>query len=210
MFTSDSEQNEQITDKANQLKEISKRIKNLEISPLYSFRVENNYLPVFGEGNINADIMFIGEAPGKQEAESGHPFVGRAGKLLDELLDSIGLSREEVYITNIVKDRPPRNRAPRISEINIYKPFLIEQIEVIKPQIIAPLGRIALRTILREFNLPFSESKISQLHGEKLKSTTSFGDVTIFPLYHPAAVFYNRSLHETLVRDFQILSLSIG
>jgi len=129
MLTSDSDQNEQITDKEKQLKELSKRIKNLEISPLYSFRVENNYLPVFGEGNINADIMFIGEAPGKQEAQSGHPFVGRAGKLLDELLDSIGLTREEVYITNIVKDRPPRNRAPRISEINIYKPFLIEQIE---------------------------------------------------------------------------------
>src|ERR1044071_3884640 len=115
--------------RAEQLKKIAEEIRELTESPLYTYRKENNYSFVLGEGNENAKIMFIGEAPGEKEAKTGRPFVGASGRFLNELLKSIGLERENVYITNIVKDRPPNNRNPTAKEIRLYQPFLLRQID---------------------------------------------------------------------------------
>ena len=120
------------------LKEIRDEIMNLSVSPLYEYRTTNNYFPVIGEGDHYAKIMFIGEAPGEQEAKKGRPFIGASGRMLDELLKSIGLARESVYITNIVKDRPPDNRDPRKDEIKLYTPFLERQIQIIQPKVFEP------------------------------------------------------------------------
>lgn len=191
--------------KSNELEIIEQELINLTLSPLYTYRIENRFLSVPGEGNPNAKILFIGEAPGKNEAESGRPFVGRAGKDLESLLNSNGLERKDVFITNIVKDRPPANRAPTRSEIELYAPFLIRQIEIIQPKIIATLGRFSMDFILTHFNLPDKGKKIGSLHGIPLKANSSFGQVIIFPLYHPAAVFYNRQLAPELAKDFEKL-----
>ncbi|HEX6386546.1 MAG TPA: uracil-DNA glycosylase [Anaerolineae bacterium] len=155
-------------DKAAQMEEIARAIRDLEESPLYDFRKENDYSAVIGEGDADADIMFIGEAPGEQEAKSGRPFVGNAGNVLDALLESIGLAREDVYITNVVKDRPPENRDPTVAEIELYAPFLARQIEIIEPKVIATLGRFAMDFILEQFDMPEKGQKISQMHGKVL------------------------------------------
>lgn len=192
-------------DKPRELESIEKELNNLTISPLYAYRVENGFHPVPGEGNPNAKILFIGEAPGKFEAQSGRPFVGRAGKDLDSLLQANGLDREDVFITNIVKDRPPDNRAPTRAEIKLYAPFLIRQIEIIQPRIIATLGRFSMEFILRHFDLPEKREKIGALHGTPLEVVSSFGPLIVFPLYHPAAIFYNRKLEPKLAEDFRKL-----
>jgi DNA polymerase len=192
-------------DKGERLEAIAEEVRNLEESPLYDYRQENGYLPVFGEGEPEARIMFIGEAPGKQEAKSGRPFVGNAGKVLDKLLESIGTHRDDVYITNVVKDRPPDNRDPRVEEIELYAPFLMRQIEIIQPKVIATLGRFAKDFVLEYYDLPQQTQKIGDLHGKKLEAEASFGKVTIVPLYHPAAAFYNQDLENTMERDFQAL-----
>lgn len=174
-------------------------------SPLYGYRQENDYHVVVGEGNLEARVMFIGEAPGKREAETGRPFVGASGKVLSEMLAEIDLTREEVYITNIVKDRPPDNRDPRAEEIELYAPFLEKQLEIIQPRVIATLGRFAMSFILEHFKLPLQGEKISDLHGKPLAVTTDFGPVTVIPLYHPAVALYNRNQRKTLAADFEIL-----
>jgi DNA polymerase len=130
------------------LRQIRDEVLALETSPLYAYRRENKYFPVIGEGSHEAKIMFVGEAPGKREAETGRPFCGSAGRILDELLASINLPRSEVYITNIVKDRPPDNRDPEPEEIALYAPFLDRQIEIIEPAVIATLGRFAMQYLL--------------------------------------------------------------
>ena len=192
-------------DKAAQMEEIARAIRDLEESPLYHFRKENGYSAVIGEGNLDADIMFIGEAPGEQEAKSGRPFVGAAGRVLDELLQSIGLAREDVYITNIVKDRPPQNRDPTVAEIELYAPFLARQIEIIQPKVIATLGRFAMDFILEQFDMAEKGQKIGQLHGKVLKAQAPHGEVAVVPLYHPAVTFYSRDRKQTLADDFQVL-----
>ena len=192
--------------KQQSMKALEKKLKNLTDSPLYKYRQKNNYHPVIGEGSLNADIIFIGEAPGQKEAETGRPFVGAAGKHLDKLLQSINLKRQDVYITNIVKDRPPKNRDPQPKEIDIYAPLLIKQIKIIKPQVIATLGRFSLNFLL---NYIFKNDKyypISKLHGKTWQTPTSFGETTIFALYHPAAALYNPNLRSTMEEDFQKLS----
>lgn len=191
--------------KEYQLQKVAQKITSLDTSPLYPLRLEEGYHPVFGEGNVNADIMFIGEAPGKQEALSGHPFIGRAGKFLDELLNENSFSRDSVYITNVVKDRPPNNRVPRVAEIDLYKPFLLEEIEIIQPLIIATLGRISLRVLLQHYRHPSQTLPIGELHGTEIEITTSPWEMILFPLFHPAAVFYNRRLFEIVQKDFQRL-----
>lgn len=192
--------------KKQHLQKIEDAINYLESSPLYAYRLHNNFKPVIGEGNLDAEIVLIGEAPGEKEALSGRPFVGRAGEVLNELLSEINLNRDDVYITNIVKDRPPHNRDPRVSEIELYAPYLIEQIKIIKPQVIVTLGRFAMNFILKQFSLPEYGRSIGDLHGQLLKAETPYGNFNILPLYHPAAMFYNRSLEETLHQDFQGLS----
>jgi len=183
------------------LENIKLDVLNLKNSVLAKERIQNNYLPVIGEGNYSADIMFVGEAPGKNEAETGKPFCGRAGKVLDKLLLSIGISREEVYITNIVKDRPPKNRDPLPEEIEIYAPFLDRQIEIIKPKVVATLGRFSMEYIMRRYGLEREVAPISVLHGQKLEAKS----FKLVPLYHPAAAIYNQHLMSTLEEDFKVL-----
>jgi len=192
-------------DKAARLEEIADQIRNLEESPLYDYRKEKGYSPVIGEGNVDAAILLIGEAPGAEEAKTGRPFVGNAGRVLDKLLESIDIERQDVYITNVVKDRPPDNRDPRAEEIELYAPFLLKQIEIIQPDVIVTLGRFAMDFILEQFNLLEKKQKISDLHGKVLEAQTSYGDISIVPLYHPAATFYNRDLEDALQEDFQVL-----
>ena len=153
---------------------------------------------VLGDGNPNADVVFIGEAPGKNEDEQGLPFVGAAGKFLNEMLAGINLERKDVYITNIVKYRPPNNRDPLPDEKKAFWPYLVQQLDIINPKIIVTLGRHSM-----EYFLP--EMKISQIHGQPKR--IQFGDrkVVIMPLYHPAAALYNGGMRETLVQDFNTL-----
>jgi DNA polymerase len=187
------------------MQQIKVEVENLNASPLYTYRQEQEYLPVIGEGDLQARFMFIGEAPGKNEAKSGRPFVGAAGKVLDELLGQIKLRRDQVYITNIVKDRPPENRDPTGEELTLYAPYLDRQINIIQPQVIITLGRFAMDFILERFGLPQSGGKISDLHGQILKAEASYGRVDILPLFHPAAVIYRREWKELLREDFQQL-----
>lgn len=151
--------------------------------------------PVLGEGNPNADIMFIGEAPGQKEDELGRPFVGAAGKFLDELLSSIGLKREDVYISNVVKYRPPDNRDPTDEEKEQCMPWLQLEMSIVKPTVIVPLGRHALGHF-------FPKLGITQGHGKPQKMSES---VTVFPIYHPAAALHNGGLRQTLLDDFAAL-----
>lgn len=174
-------------------------------SPLYKYRRENSYLPVLGEGSLAAEIMFVGEAPGKSEAISGKPFCGRSGKLLDELLNSAGIKREEVYITNIVKDRPPENRDPTPEEKELYAPFLDRQIEIIKPKVIATLGRHSMEYLMRRFGLETELQPISVAHGKAFETKVAYGKIFVVALYHPAVAIYNRKQKEILVKDIKII-----
>ncbi len=160
---------------------------------------------VFGDGNPDADIVFIGEAPGKNEDLQGIPFVGAAGKFLNEMLDSIGMKREDIYITNIVKYRPPNNRDPLPEEKKEFLPYLQAQLEVIQPKVIATLGRHSMNCFLPDL-------QISQIHGEpkriKLAMKSEASDVleiVIMPLFHPAAALYNGGMRQTLIDDFSRL-----
>lgn len=195
-----------LEEKTEKLRAIKEELLVLEKSPLFAFRKTNNFFPVIGEGNHEAKIMFIGEAPGRNEAKTGRPFCGAAGKILDDLLAKIGIIRTEVYVTNIVKDRPPQNRDPLPEEIACYGPFLDRQIEIIEPAIIATLGRFSTRYILEKFALPEAIKPISELHGRTFTARASYGPITIVPLYHPAAAIYNRALIEDLKKDFAILA----
>jgi DNA polymerase len=148
-----------------------------------------------GEGNPNAAVVFVGEAPGATEDALGRPFVGRAGKLLDELLAEAGLERSDVWITNVVKARPPRNRDPRAAEIAHWMPWLQRELELIRPKLVVPLGRHALKHFA-------PEAKIAEVHGRLL-------DGYLFPLYHPAAAIYNVALRDTLFADARALAAQI-
>ncbi len=150
-----------------------------------------------GEGPAKAEIMFIGEAPGRKEDELGRPFVGAAGKFLNEMLGSINLKREDIYIANICKCRPPENRDPLPEEIKTCWPWLLEQIKIIQPKLIVTLGRHSMEIF-------FSGYKISQLHGTLVvKTIPEIGQYNFYTLYHPAAALYNGSMRETLFQDFQ-------
>jgi DNA polymerase len=178
----------------------------LKKSPLYQERIKNKVFPVIGEGSHHAKIMFVGEAPGRNEAKTGRPFCGAAGKILDELLVSVGIDRKDVYITNIVKDRPPFNRDPLSEEITIYGPFLDRQIEIIQPEVIATLGRFSMDYIMKKFGLEDQLKSISQMHGKIFETKTSYGKIKIIPLYHPAVAIYNRTTKDILIKDFQTLN----
>jgi DNA polymerase len=174
-------------------------------SPLFEYRKSNNYFPVVGEGNHEAKILFVGEAPGKNEAIQARPFCGASGKFLDKMIESIGLKRADVYITNIVKDRPPENRDPSREEIELYAPFLDRQIDILEPKVIATLGRYSMDYIMNKFNLWDKLEPISRIHGREFSASASYGEIVIVPLYHPAVALYNGSNRETLLRDFQML-----
>jgi DNA polymerase len=192
--------------KQDTITQIRSEITNLTQSPLYAYRTENGFQPVIGAGSLGAAVVFVGEAPGKQEAKTGQPFVGASGRVLDDLLASIDLVREDVYITNVVNDRPPDNRDPRPDEIALYSPFLVRQLNVIQPRVIATLGRFAMDFVLSLYDAVEAGEKISVLHGRPIPVTTAYGPATILPLYHPAVALYSRKQRPTLDADFQVLS----
>ncbi len=158
---------------------------------------------VFGAGSDEADVVFIGEAPGKNEDKTGIPFVGAAGKFLDEMLETVGLNRSAIYITNIVKYRPPENRDPLPDEKRKFWPYLLQQIKIIKPKVIVTLGRHSGQAFIPSLH-------ISADHGiPKQVNITEEGlelNMLVLPLYHPAAALYNGSLRDTLLRDFQTIT----
>lgn len=169
--------------------------------------IKNNICPglardatnlVMGDGNIDAEIFLIGEAPGKNEDEQGLPFIGAAGKFLNEMLEGAGMVRSDVFITNIVKYRPPNNRDPLPEEKAAFWPYLVRQLDVIQPQVVVTLGRHSM-----EYFLP--DQKISQVHGQAKRITFGERKLVIVPLYHPAAALYNGSMRNTLIEDFKKL-----
>ena len=191
--------------KFEQMKQIKYEVLHLKASPLYEYRTSHGYFPVIGEGSHDSKVMFIGEAPGRNEAKTGRPFCGAAGKILDELLLHIKLPRDEVYITNIVKDRPPENRDPLPDEIKIYGPFLDQQINIIQPKIIGTLGRYSMQYIMEQFGLHDVLLPISKMHGKFFMAKAAYGDIVIVPLYHPAVAIYNASTKDTLKEDFKMI-----
>ena len=188
-----------VMEKIDQLSNLKIDIENSDITPELK---SNSTQLVFGDGNLDADILFIGEAPGKNEDLIGISFIGRAGKFLNEMLESINLSRDKVYITNIVKYRPLNNRDPLDKEKEAFLPYLIRQINIIKPKIIITLGRHSMNCFL-------PEQKISEAHGKLFNIEYEFEkniyNYQILPLFHPAAAIYNQALKGTLVEDFKKL-----
>lgn len=181
-----------MADKHHALELIKAEILDQNICPELAASAKNL---VMGDGDVDADIVFIGEAPGKNEDEQGLPFVGAAGKFLNEMLDSVSLQRSDVYITNIVKYRPPNNRDPLPQEKEAFWPFLVRQLDVIAPRVLVTLGRHSM-----EYFLP--GLRISQIHGEPKRIQFVERKVVIVPLYHPAAALYNGGLRMTLMEDF--------
>jgi len=151
---------------------------------------------VFGEGDPSADLMFVGEAPGYHEDKQGRPFVGAAGKLLADLLETIGLSREQVYITNVLKSRPPNNRDPQPDEVEACKPFLLMQIGLIQPRVVCTLGNFATKL------LSGSPLGITRVHGQPQVQEVGGHRFNLYPIFHPAAALYTPSMLETLRADF--------
>ena len=212
-------------------KELMRKIKDEVLNntklPLYKDRIKNKNFPVIGEGSHSAKIMFIGEAPGKNEAATGRPFCGASGKFLDELLEHVGIKREDVYITNIVKDRPPGNRDPLPEEIESYSKYLDRQIDIIRPKVIATLGRFSMVYIMKKFGLGDKLDYISKVHGKVFSvqgalpagrqgslhvefdgrgaSGREAYEIKIIPFYHPAVAIYNALTKDELKKDFAIL-----
>jgi DNA polymerase len=191
--------------RTEKLRKIKDEVIKCEKCPLYKERKAHNFYPVIGEGSHTAKIMFVGEAPGLNEAKSGRPFCGAAGKVLDELLLATGIKREDVYITNLLKDRPPSNRDPLPEEIIQCAPFLERQIEIISPKAICPLGRHSMKFLMEKFGLAKEIQPISKIHGKVFQTKSLFFEIKIIPFYHPAVAVYNPSMKEVLKKDFQVL-----
>ena len=188
-------------DKDKKLKKIKDEVLECKKCSLYKNR---NY-PVIGKGSHDAEIMFIGEAPGAQEDKTGHPFCGRAGEILDELLNSVSIKRQDVYIANILKCRPPSNRDPQIEEIKACSPYLEKQIKIIKPKIICSLGRYSMQFLMEKFGLKNKIEQISKIHGKLFEIEIESQKLKFVSFYHPAVVAYNMNMKEILKKDFQIL-----
>lgn len=174
------------------MKDLEHKLLTADIAPELQ---ESAIQLVMGDGNLDADIVFIGEAPGKKEDEQGVPFIGAAGKFLDKMLASTDLQRDDVYITNIVKYRPPNNRDPTPEEKRVFLPYLLAQLEIINPKVVVTLGRHSM-----EYFLPGRH--IGEVHGQPEKVLLGDSMIIIVPLYHPAAALYNGSLRSTLLDDF--------
>ena len=173
------------------LQELGHSLKDCQRCRLSSGRTQ----VVFGTGNPQASIMFVGEAPGFYEDKQGIPFVGAAGKLLNELLESAGLSRDDIYIANVIKCRPPDNRDPLPDEVETCKPFLFQQIELIKPKVVCTLGNFAMQTLLGK------KIGIMKMRGQAFQVQDFF----VFPMLHPAAALHQGNLNEPLREDFRKL-----
>ena len=180
------------TERRELLKAVYEEARGCTRCQLYKTRTQ----VVFGSGNADADLMFVGEAPGANEDRLGLPFVGQAGKLLDKLLDEIGLERGDVFICNTLKCRPPGNRDPQPNEIESCHSYLRDQVELIEPKLICTLGNFATK-LLRD-----DPTGISRLHGQLQEQTLGARAVRLYPLYHPAAALYTPSTLEALRADF--------
>jgi DNA polymerase len=159
---------------------------------------------VFGVGSPEAELMFVGEAPGFHEDQQGKPFVGQAGKLLDKLLAGIGLTREQVYIANVLKCRPPGNRDPQPDEIEACEGHLFRQIELIQPKVVATLGNFATKL------LSGKPTGITRVHGQEQEATLGGRRVLLYPIYHPAAALYTPRMLEVLQSDFRRIPELLG
>jgi DNA polymerase len=165
------------------------------------WKARKNAVP--GEGGPNARIMFIGEAPGSSEDLQGKPFVGVAGKFLQTLLSEIGFSRAEVFICNVVKCRPPRNRAPKPEEVQTCTPYLDRQIKIIKPEFVVTLGNCSTAYVFSKAHLPFAG--ITAVHGKTYEAVLNGMHMTVFPTFHPAAALYSARYKDQITADFELL-----
>jgi DNA polymerase len=182
-------------ERREELIELYREVQECKRCPLYATRTN----VVFGSGNADADLMFVGEAPGFHEDQQGKPFVGAAGKLLDTLLGEIGMARDDVFIANVLKSRPPGNRDPQPDEIEACKPYLARQIELIEPLVICTLGNFATKCLTRR------QDGITRVHGRPQDHVIAGLPIRIFPIYHPAAGLRSTAMLETLRQDFQRL-----
>lgn len=187
------------------LKKIKDEVLGCKKCSLCRERFKNKAYPAIGEGSHQAKIMFVGEAPGLQESKTGRPFCGTAGEILSELLEFVSIKREDVYITNILKDRPPGNRDPQPEEIKACIPYLDRQIEIIRPEIICSLGRYSMQLLMERFGLADQIEGISKVHGKSFEGKSSSRSITIISFYHPAVVAYNPNMRKILEEDFKIL-----
>ncbi len=185
----------------NKLEKINSEIEKCEKCKLQETRKN----PVPGQGNPDAKIMFIGEAPGREEDLQGKPFVGKAGKILDTLLNSVNLTRKDIFIANILKCRPPKNRNPKQGEIKACSNYLDKQIGIINPKVIACLGNFSAKYILEKYGLKGKIEGISKIKCKIFKVSTLSGEINIIPLYHPAVAVYDPKKIKDLKKDFQIL-----
>lgn len=176
--------------------------KQMEADKLLPLRTGATQL-VFGEGNPEAQIYFLGEAPGYYEDREGRPFVGQAGKLLDQLIESIGFSRSEVYISNVVRFRPPANRDPEPDEISAFAPYVDREIKIINPRIIVTLGRFSMAKFL-------PDTKISAVHGKVYKVDWNGRKQVVVPMYHPAAALRSTAILTAIKGDFQIIKKALS
>ena len=173
-----------------QLEDLHETIRKCKLCPLHETRI--NAVP--GEGPVTARVMFVGEAPGAKEDESGRPFVGRSGELLTTMIQEIGLSRDEVFITSLLKSRPPKNRTPTQGEVKACRPYLEKQIDIINPKIVVLLGRVAISSLIGPW-------KLSEAHGKFYEND----EMTYFMTYHPAAALRFPKTKDAMREDFQIL-----
>lgn len=154
---------------------------------------------VFGEGNPDTQVYFLGEAPGYWEDQKGRPFVGQAGKLLDKLIADLGMNRSDVYISNVVRFRPPENRDPEPAELEAFAPYVDREIDIIEPKVIVTLGRFSMAKF-------FPDVKISQVHGKPRRVKWHERDITVIPMYHPAAALRSGTVLDSLSEDFKVIS----
>lgn len=193
-------------DKTTLLKQLEEETRNVDL-PL---KKEATNL-VFGKGNPEARIVFVGEAPGRNEDEQGLPFVGAAGKNLDKLLSTVGLTMNDVYITNILKYRPPENRNPNNEEITLHTPYLVKQIQILKPKVVCSLGNYATKFFMGGLspNGMDAQPGITNVHG-KVKILEFDGmKIKLIPLFHPAAIIYNQSLKQHWEKDMEVVKQEI-
>jgi uracil-DNA glycosylase len=188
------------------LKTIKDEILGLSGFSLADLRRKRGEWPIVGEGNHEAKLMLIGEAPGAEEVKVGRPFVGSSGQILSQLMAEVSIKREEVYITSVVKDRPPNNRKPTREEVEVYSAYTRRQIELIGPKVVATLGGLALNWMWENY----SQGKwgtVSRVHGEIRKLHKVDGEMYLMPLYHPAVALYDASKKKVLLEDMRKLAL---
>jgi DNA polymerase len=182
-------------ERREELVELYREVQSCRRCPLHATRTQ----VVFGSGNADADLMFVGEAPGFHEDQQGIPFVGAAGKLLEKLLDDIRMTRGDVFIANVLKSRPPDNRDPQLEEIEACKPYLTRQIELIQPRVICTLGNFSTKLLTRR------QDGITRVHGRPQDHVIAGLPIRIYPIYHPAAGLRSTAMLETLREDFKQL-----